>query len=60
MARFDQPPRLSFSDKFGECFLVSLTAAAIECSSDLGGAIGFCNREPKNGQHFRVAHRLQD
>jgi hypothetical protein len=40
--------------------LVSLMADAIECSSDLGGAIGFCNREPKNRQHFRVAHRLQD
>ena len=24
------------------------------------GAIGFCNREPKNGQRVRVAYRLQD
>ena len=51
-------PGLSFSDQFGERFLVSLMAAAMECSSDLGGAIGFCNREPKNGQHFRLANRL--
>jgi hypothetical protein len=29
----------------------------IEGSSDLGGAIRFCDRKPENGQHFREAHR---
>src|SRR6516164_10602564 len=56
----NQPARLSFSDEFGERFSVSLMAPAVECSSDLLRAIGFCNREPKDCQHFRLAHRFQD
>ena len=31
----------------------------MECSSDLGGAIGFCNREPKNGALAIFARTLE-